>query len=949
MYNMHLIINTHWDREYRWSFSETQSRLAEAVDDLIDIMEKDEAFAYFHTDSQVSMLDDYLDIRPEREAEVKKLVAEGRILTGPWYTLPAEFLVSGEALTRNLLMGHKLARRLGKVMKAGYNIFSWGQVSQLPQLYHQFGMDAIIFYRGVDQSRLKKLEFKWKAADGTEVLGLTFGAYHRLNFWRYVYLPYILGGDSVGGDNHKISRSNLGDAHLVHVCDDELDMVNHTVYNQPCVRDIDAAMKGLYQLLDTVKDKSSVEDLLFLQGFDQENPDPVVTELLRELNRRIDFGSIHVSSMEEYVAAVERKLKENGVWDTMPTLEGEMLEVERVGDAFGPLYNGVFSARMPVKLQNSACEALLSGWAEPMAAWAALAGLPYPAVMMERAWKELLKNQQHDGIGGCHVDRVSETMHERFAMVRDIGETVVKQSLCTVTGRIDLSHLSDREIGVVLWNPSAHPRRESAEFLVDVPNDWGVRWSGNSRRDFHLEVTAADGTPLACQVLSLEDDTVYGYLKFGNVIGFETTRCRVVLEAVEIPANGYTTVTVRPLPLKQADKGGIAAEPNVLENAFLRAEIRENGTITLTDKRTGRVYDRLHYFEDCSDKGGPLRFDPAHDKGLTTTLSQHPSIELVHGGELEATYRIRYAWELPARIATDLQIHVPHGSEWVTQGMLHRSAETVVLPITTEVTLRRDETSLRFRTVVDNTVRDHRLRLLFDTGFAGADTDYADAPYDVVSRAVPVPDSTGWYEEAARTWPTKMLVAVSDGQATLSLLHRGLSEYEVTDNRLRSIAVTLLRCFSTAGNPTETFRYQELAECQGRQEFRYALDVADGALSPAELWQRANDFNLPLHAVQTSRHAGDWAPEHSFLRVSDDSFAVTAFKRAEDGDGYVFRGFLLAPESRTVTVHCGFDVASATQVTLEECELHPLTAEGDGFTFTAHPKEIVSVRLRTGR
>ena len=59
---MHLIINTHWDREYRWSFSETQFRLAEAVDDLINIMNKDPEFTYFHTDSQVSMLDDYLDI-----------------------------------------------------------------------------------------------------------------------------------------------------------------------------------------------------------------------------------------------------------------------------------------------------------------------------------------------------------------------------------------------------------------------------------------------------------------------------------------------------------------------------------------------------------------------------------------------------------------------------------------------------------------------------------------------------------------------------------------------------------------------------------------------------------------------------------------------------------------------------------------------------------------------
>ena len=84
MKNMNLIINTHWDREYRWSLRETQYRLVEAVDELLDIMQRDEKFCYFHTDSQVSMLDDYLKMRPERTQEVKDLVSAGRILTGPW-------------------------------------------------------------------------------------------------------------------------------------------------------------------------------------------------------------------------------------------------------------------------------------------------------------------------------------------------------------------------------------------------------------------------------------------------------------------------------------------------------------------------------------------------------------------------------------------------------------------------------------------------------------------------------------------------------------------------------------------------------------------------------------------------------------------------------------------------------------------------------------------------
>ena len=943
MYNMHLIINTHWDREYRWSFSETQFRLAEAVDDLIDIMQKDPNFTYFHTDSQSSMLDDYLDIRPERVDELKKLVADGRILTGPWYTLPAEFLVSGEALTRNLLMGHKIAKKLGGVMKAGYNIFSWGQVSQLPQLYHQFGMNTIIFYRGIDQSKLKNLEFRWEAPDGTQVLGLTFGAFHRLNFWRYVYLPYILGGDSVGGDNHKISREHLGDAYMTHLCDDQIDMINHVVHNQDCARDLDAALDGMKKLLATVSDKSSVEDLLFLQGFDQENPDPVISELVQRINEHINYGTLKVSSLEKYLGTLEAKLKERGILSTLPVLSGEMLDVERVHDAFGPLYNGVFSARMPIKQRNSSCQSLLTNRAEPSAVWAMTAGVPYPAVSMERAWKTLLQNQQHDGIGGCHVDRVTNTMIERYAQVTDLGETIVKNSLSAIAGKVDLSSLGNREIGVVLCNFGFTPYTGVVNCLVDIPRDWNVRYSGNSRRDFYLKATGADGRPVDCQVLRLDDDTVYGYLKFGNVIGYESTRCQLSLWVNSLPANGYTTMRVTPYVLKQAERHPIANRFNHLENAYLAVQIAPNGSLSVTDKVNGHTVTDLHYFEDCSDKGGPLKFDPAHEKGLRTTLTLCPDVQLLTNGELESTYRITYAWNLPECIEADLHIHVPHGSEWVDMGGLHRSDRHKTVTISTDITLRRDSRSLDFVTWVENTVRDHRLRVVFPTALTDATVSRADSPYDVVERPIAVPDSTGWYEEAARTWPTTSLVSIAEDNAQVTVYHVGLSEYEVADDDSRSISLTLLRCFSTAGNPTETYRYQELAECPGRHTFRYTLEL--GTADNAQLQQRAFAVNTRPHAVQTTRHAGEWAQEKSFFTVSDSRFVVTALKKAEDSDAILLRGYSEADAPITATISACFPLSAAHKVTLEELPLEELPTDGNLTTVSARPKEIVSVML----
>lgn len=81
-YQMHLILNTHWDREYRWSFRETQARLLEAGDILLDAMESDPRFAYFHPDAQSSFLEDYLEFRPERRPLVEKLVKEKRLHAG---------------------------------------------------------------------------------------------------------------------------------------------------------------------------------------------------------------------------------------------------------------------------------------------------------------------------------------------------------------------------------------------------------------------------------------------------------------------------------------------------------------------------------------------------------------------------------------------------------------------------------------------------------------------------------------------------------------------------------------------------------------------------------------------------------------------------------------------------------------------------------------------------
>jgi mannosylglycerate hydrolase len=937
---MHLILNTHWDREYRWSFRETQMRLVEAVDQLINIMESDSRFAYFHTDSQVSFLDDYLELRPEKRDRVIKLVSEGRILTGPWYTLPSEFMVSGEALVRNLLMGHRIAKELGHVMKAGYNIFSWGQVSQLPQIYRQFGMDTILFYRGIDQSGLDKLEFWWEAPDGTRAMGITFGSYHRLNFWVYVYLPYIKGKQG-------LSRSSLGsNGFVVNLCDSYSDDMNHHIMNEPCCADMDNAIKGMQDLMDTVVHKSSTRQLLFLQGFDQENPDPIVPDLVDKINSTIDYGKIVTSSLPQYIRAVRDEMRENGADKNLRIFKGEMLSVERSGDPFAPLYIGTFSARMPLKQLNTKAEYRLERWAEPAAVWAMMRGIEYPAQSLQMAWKELLQNQQHDGIGGCHMDRVTPTMVERYATVEDISETVTRNSLAAIVAEIDFSRLDQKEIGLAVFNSLAYSRSEVISINIDIPVEWGFSYVPGTKycKGMTVELLDSNGKKVSSQILGQQPESVYAYLKFGSAFNFEAVRLNIAFEA-NIPAMGYKCFTVRPKASVDRPVESITPEQHILENELLQATIRPDGSIDLLDKSSGRLYCDLHYFEDGGEQGGPLIYSPPNQDEIYTTIGQPADIALVKSGPLYASYRISRSWLLPESLETALKVHVPHGHEWIDHSEPCRSTRKRAINMSTTVVLRKGSRVLEFETFVENTVKDHRLRVLFPTQVIDAKFCDVDSPFDVPRRAIAIPDSSGWYEAAAKTLPSHSFVDVSDGKTGLAIIHNGLPEYEVVDNKSRATAITLLRCFSTAGNPTETWIPQPLAQCQGTHTFKYAVYPHRGSWSDEDVIGQSERFNIPLRAAQCTAHKGTIPLQQSFFQIKGDGFVMTALKRAEDGKSIILRGYNPTPKSITVDVEFARPLRKAEKVTLEEMSINALDIKTNHVSLPVAAGEIVSLSL----
>ncbi|MCJ7649879.1 MAG: glycoside hydrolase, partial [Candidatus Lokiarchaeota archaeon] len=174
----HIIIvpETHWDREWYLTFQEYRAKLVLLMDKLLNILKTDPSYRNFMLDGQVIPLEDYLEVRPDLEKEIKTYVMENRLSIGPMYVLPDEFLVSGESLIRNLQIGYQLSQKFGRVMKAGYIPDPFGHIAQLPQILSGFELPAVLFWRGFGnefEDNDLNVEFWWNApGNAASILGV---------------------------------------------------------------------------------------------------------------------------------------------------------------------------------------------------------------------------------------------------------------------------------------------------------------------------------------------------------------------------------------------------------------------------------------------------------------------------------------------------------------------------------------------------------------------------------------------------------------------------------------------------------------------------------------------------------------------------------------------------------------------------------------------------------
>lgn len=587
-YHATLVSHTHWDRAWYCTFQEYRIRLVRLVDRLIDILDAEPAFRVFMLDGQMSVLEDYLEARPERASVLQAYCRSGRIQVGPWFVLADEFLVSPEALIRNLKLGRKMGEAYGGVMNIGYVPDGFGHIAQLPQILRGFGIDNAFFWRGMgaDGDRLGT-EFTWCAPDGSAVTTI-------LMPWGY----------------HNVTNLGYG----IHWGD-----ISEQIFN------MDLAQEKIEKAINKLTPMANTDALLLMNGIDHAEPEPRIPEIIALANERLTGTTIHQGTLVDHLARV----RASGA--TLAEFEGEF----RWG-RYSEILQGVYSTRIHLKQANHAGETLLERYVEPLTALAWLSGFPVPEGtpdLVALAWHWLLLNHPHDDIYGSGIDEVHHEMDYRFSQSKQIGTLLVRDSLRQIAQQTDYTKQTGTPI--IIYNPLGWPRREVAEAVIDFEFD------DPKAGAFHLVDGA--GRVVPHQVVSDEPFFEMEVLK-------PSRKRRVVAQfPVDAPACGFATVYAQPGSAPAPVTDLVIAERGA-ENRYLALSIADDGGLTVTDKASGATYADLGHFYDVADAGDEYTFCPLPGDIPVTTKGQPARIRIEQQGAAAVTFRIERALEIPASL-----------------------------------------------------------------------------------------------------------------------------------------------------------------------------------------------------------------------------------------------------------------------------------------------------------
>ncbi len=863
--------HTHWDREWYLPFELFREKLVQLLDRLSRMMAENPNYQYFLLDGQTIVLEDYLETGG-LNLELLKLIKTGRIGIGPWYVLPDEFLVSGEAIIRNLKKGFEVSRHFGvEPVKVGYLPDMFGHISQIPQILRGFGIDTAIVWRGVP--KMDRNQFRWQTKDGSSVLA--------------AYLPMGYGA----------------------------------IFDLPDSAEEFLEKLSLFFPLIKMRDESRV--YLIMVGTDHWVPEGNLPELLNRANELKKDWQMEMGTLEGYFAELKSRLSE------IPAFQGELRSNEQT-----QILPSVASSRLYLKEMNHRAGALLEKYLEPMATLDWIYSGAEFRPRLEYLWKILLQNHPHDSICGCSVDSVHLEMESRFKKLFELAETLLKQAAASLgcpeglkqnavsvwnpnpsgspavldfetdlfTGK-DLVLENEAGKGFALERVECLEPEETY-YQFEVPA--GIAWMTFSwlspdqlfgyfpssiettREGDRLLVEIGLGKdpvnfPLRKEFIRIKEQIEKDKISTVKVRLYRKQLCRMIAVLDELNGPAVTVLLVK--PGKAAPGSSLVKSKAGLENQLLKVSPGSEGELRIIDRESGK--ELTLEFSDRGDRGDSYNFDPVPGEQPIRKPDKF-KFKLGPKGNHFATLELEHSYRIPGSLDQDRS---------------RRSDKKILLKLQTRVYLYAGLRRVDFETSFENTVQDHRLQADFWCP-GQSDFIYAESQFELVKRKIeketaPTPPD---FNDIFRLLfgseckygnsPVQNFACLEGKDLGVILAGRGLKEIGAEKNPEKNqtrLSFTLCRSIGFLARADLNFR-NGLAgpplpvpdgQCLRKFRWNYSLSFFSGSLESASAFNRAYQFVFPAMVFP-----GESGMELPF-QIKSPKIILSAFYPGEDQRAFV--------------------------------------------------------------
>lgn len=449
---------------------------------------------------------------------------------------------------------------------------------------------------------------------------------------------------------------------------------------------------------------------------------------------------------------------------------------------------------------------------------------------IRQGWNNLMFNEFHDIMGGCSLPEAMEDTAVQLSETLSIAAREENAAIQCMSWKVD----------TMKGHPLRVRSKEDDKYL------WGVNGQGTPVVIFNPHSFEAEGIArVHRQARMVRDDE-------GNIIPCQTVRASRTnrddrwdgIFRVRIPAMGYRLFWFFNGAKEREEESCLSVSEKHIENDFLRAEFDPmTGAMThLFNKKTGEdalagpARGRLMDIEHCDTWAHAVfRFDkPAGD-------FSDARITVLEKGPVRAVLRVTTLFGL---------------SVLEQRYVLYAGADQL------EVDVRLDMHE-KFR----------MLKMCFPTPY---EKEYSEIPYGVIERRA------NGNEEHCQRW-----IAMEGEKAGLAIINNGKYSYSANEGELR---LTVSNTSMFADHYGQDWRDDTCESMDmGVQRFGYVLVPYEGSWRDAKMHYRASVFNQPLSYVVETYHEGPLGSEFSGINVDNTSVYVGAFKRAENGRGYVIR------------------------------------------------------------